>query len=405
MKKYLRTLSDWQKILLATGLGALTGLILGENAGHIAFLGDIWLNMMKMLLVPLVLSMLVRGISQADDPAALGQIGVKIILFYFVTTICAGLLGSGAGFLLKPENSILAGTGETTGEGIASIPSLVDTVKGMFSSNIFKSFSDGNMMQVMVISVLLGVAIVCMPKERSRSVKNWFTGFNNLMISALAFILKLAPIGVFALMASALGTHGPLETLLLLKLLALFYFVCCVHIIFVYCLPVLLFSGLSPLSFLRKAFPVIITCLSTCSSSAVIPVSLDVAKSTFGCREEISAMSIPLGATINKDGNAILCALVAVFTARATGIPITPDFLLNVVLVSTLVTSANSGIPGGGIMNLMIVASTMGLPLEIIALIGGLYRFFDMATTTTNCLGDLSTTVVIDRTQKRVSRS
>lgn len=404
MKKYLKTLSDWQKIFLATGMGALVGLVLGERAGYIAFLGDIWLNMMKMLLVPLVLSMLVRGITQADDPAALGQIGVKIILFYLITTVCAGLWGSGAGFLLKPENSILAAGTGTTGEEVASLPSFIDTIKGMFSSNIFKSFSDGNMMQVVIISVLLGIAIVCMPKERSRSVKNWFAGFNDLMISALAMILKLAPVGVFALMASALGTHGPLETLFLLKLLAVFYFACCVHIAFVYCFPVFLFSKLSPFSFLRRAFPVIITCLSTCSSSAVIPVSLDVAKKSFGCREEVSAMSIPLGATINKDGNAILCALVAVFTARARGVPVTPDFLFNVVLVSTLVTSANSGIPGGGIMNLMIVSSTMGLPLELIALVGGLYRFFDMATTTTNCLGDLSATVIIDRTQKRFAK-
>lgn len=160
-------------------------------------------------------------------------------------------------------------------------------------------------------------------------------------------------------------------------------------------------TGISPITFIRKAFNTFATAASTCSSNAVIPVSMEVATQNFGCDESVASLGIPLGATVNKDGVAILCGVVLIFSGQAMGIPLTITQIINILFVTTLVTSAGSGVPGGGLMNLMIVGTAVGMPLDIVLMVGGFYRFFDMGTTSMNCLGDMSATVIVDRLEKR----
>ena len=202
-------------------------------------------------------------------------------------------------------------------------------------------------------------------------------------------------------MAAALGKYGIGLLLTIAKILGTFYLCCAIHLILVYCLFLYFMTGITPLQFLKKAFPTFATAASTCSSNAVIPVSMDVAIKNFGVAEPVAALGIPLGATINKDGVAILCGVVLIFSSQAMGIPLTLQQIINIVFVTTLVTSAGSGVPGGGLMNLMIVATAVGMPLDIVMIVGGFYRFFDMGTTSMNCLGDVSATVVIDYWEKR----
>lgn len=395
-----KKISDITWMVIAMLLGSAVGLIVGEPASYIGFIGDIWLNLMKMFLVPIVVCMLVKGISSMDSPEALGRIGIKIMAFYIFTTIAAGALGIGMTSILQPGRGFSYEVAASEVE-IKSMPSVADFFTSMFSTNIFKTFADGDMMQVVIISCIIGVAIVLLPEGKREPVRDWFIAMSDLVMSIIKIALKVAPVGVFCLMASSMGEYGIGLLVTIAKILGVFYLCCALHLIVIYCLLLWGFTGITPITFLKKAFPTFATAASTCSSGAVIPVSMDVAIKNFGCDDAVAGLGIPLGATVNKDGVAILCGVVLLFSSQAMGINMTADMLINILFVTTLVTSAGSGVPGGGLMNLMIVASAIGMPLDIIIMVGGFYRFFDMGTTSMNCLGDMSATVIVDRLEKK----
>lgn len=294
MKK--RKISDITMILIAMLLGSLAGIIIGKPATYIGFIGDIWLNLMKMFLVPIVVCMLVKGISSMDSPEALGRIGIKIIVFYIFTTICAGVLGIGVTSILNPGSgfSYEAATEEIV---VNEMPTIAEFFKSMFSSNIFATFSSGDMMQVVIISCIIGVAIVLLPEGKREPVRDWFVAMSDLVMSIINIALKLAPIGVFCLMASSLGKYGVGLLVTIGKILGTFYLCCALHLIVVYCLLLWMLTGISPITFIRKAFNTFATAASTCSSNAVIPVSMEVATQNFGCDESVASLGIPLGAT------------------------------------------------------------------------------------------------------------
>lgn len=398
--KSKKKMSDITKMVIAMLLGSLFGIIVGEPATNIGFIGDIWLNLMKMFLVPIVVCMLVKGISSMDSPEALGRIGLKILAFYVCTTVIAGALGVGVTTILKPgagfQYEVSSGSIE-----VEEMPSIAEFFTSLFSDNMFNSFSAGDMMHVLIISCIIGVAIVLLPEGKREPVRDWFVAMSDLVMSIIKIALYLAPVGVFCLMASSLGEYGVGLLVTMAKILGTFYLCCALHLIVIYCLVLWLFTRINPITFLKKAFPTFATAASTCSSNAVIPVSMDVATKNFGCDASVAGLGIPLGATVNKDGVAILCGSVLIFSAQAMGIPLTMQMIVNILLVTTLVTSAGSGVPGGGLMNLMIVATAVGMPLDIVVMVGGFYRFFDMGTTSMNCLGDMSATVIVDRMEKR----
>lgn len=400
MKIGNKKLSDVTLMVIAMLLGSAVGLFVGKPAAALGFIGDIWLNMMKMFLVPIVVCMLVKGISSMDSPEELGRIGIKIVLFYVFTTVVAGAVGIGITSIIKPGSGFVYETAAEAVE-ISGMPSVAGFFTSMFSKNIFASFSNADMMQVVIISCIIGVAIVMLPEGKREPVRDWFIAMSDLVMSIIKICLKVAPIGVFCLMASSLGSYGIGLLVTIAKILGVFYLCCALHLIIVYCMLLWGFTGINPVEFLKTAFPTLATAASTCSSNAVIPVSMDVATKGFGCDDSVAGLGIPLGATINKDGVAILCGVVLIFSGQAMGIPLTMSMILNILFVTTLVTSAGSGVPGGGLMNLMIVGAAIGMPLDIVIMVGGFYRFFDMGTTSMNCLGDVSATVIIDRLEKR----
>ncbi len=394
-------LSDISKILVAMLLGSLVGIFVGEPATRIGFVGTIWINMMRMFLVPIVLCMLIKGITSMDSPKTLGRVGTRFIAFYLTTTIFASVVGLAFTYLFSPGTGFRYTATDTAGVKVAALPGVGEFFTSMFSSNIFSSFTKADMMQVLIISVIMGVAIVLLPEDKRKPVRDWFVCMADLVMSIINIALKLAPIGVFCLMASALGKYGIVLLISMGKLIGTFYIGCAIHLILVYCIILWMFTGMTPLYFLKRSMQTTVACISTCSSNAVIPVNLNVAKEQFGVDDSVAGLGISLGATINKDGVAILCGVVLLFSAQAMGITLSLDQLLNIIFVTALVTSAGSGVPGGGLMNLMIVAAAVGIPLEIVIMVGGFYRFFDMGTTTMNCLGDMSATIIIDRLEKK----
>lgn len=386
------------QILIAMVLGVIVGVIWGKGASCIQFIGTVWLNIIKMFIVPVVICMVVRGVSSLDSPKDLGRIGLRVIAFYVITNVFALGIGILTTVVLKPGIGFVF-EAMTTEAVDTTLPTVSSFVTGLFSTNIFATFSSGDMLQCLVIALLIGVAIVFMG-EKGKPVADWFSNMADLCMALMDLAMRIAPVGVFCLMASAMGTYGSAFLGSMAKLIGTFYLGCLLHWLLVYALFLWINTGINPITFAKKAFATIATAVSTCSSAAV-PTNLKVAKENFNVSESVANFAIPLGANMNQDGMAILIAAVMLFCAQSVGMTLTLSQIINMVVVATIVTSGSPGVPGGGISRLMIVAATMGLPLEIIAMISAFYRCFDMGTTTMSVMGDLSASIVIDRWEKR----
>ena len=390
------------QILIAMVLGVIVGVIWGKGASCIQFIGTVWLNIIKMFIVPVVICMVVRGVSSLDSQKALGRIGLRVVAFYVITNVFALGIGILTTFVLKPGIGFVfeAMTTETVD---TTLPTVSSFVTGLFSTNIFATFSSGDMLQCLVIALLIGVAIVFMG-EKGKPVAAWFSNMADLCMALMDLAMRIAPVGVFCLMVSAMGTYGSAFLGSMAKLIGTFYLGCLLHWLLVYALFLWINTGINPITFVEKAFATIATAVSTCSSAATVPTNLKVAKENFNVSESVANFAIPLGANMNQDGMAILIAAVMLFCAQSVGMTLTLSQIINMVVVATIVTSGSPGVPGGGISRLMIVAATMGLPLEIIAMISAFYRCFDMGTTTMSVMGDLSASIVIDRWEKKAAQ-
>lgn len=389
------------KIFIAMILGSIAGFIIGKPAMQIQFIGTMWLNMIKMIMVPTVMTMVITGISGMDNPKTLGRISLKIVIFYVLTTIGATLLGMVVAEIFQPGIGFqFTETAEPT--KVAKIMSVGDFLVGLISSNMFNSFAKANMMQILFIAIILGVGIVMIPKRETRVyLHDLFSKLAELCLSVINLSMHLAPVGVFCLMAASMGSYGLGFIGTMAKLLGTFYVGCLIHFIAIYCLLLWLVTGISPVEFIKKGMDTFVTAVSTCSSAATVPVNIRVAIEKFHVDENIANFALPLGSSFNQDGGAILSSVVMLFCAQAIGMHFNFGQLFNILLLTVVVTCGSSGVPGGGIMRLLVVASAMNLPLEIIAMVGGFYRCFDMGTTSMSVMGDLSATVLIDRLEKK----
>lgn len=388
------------QIFIAMMLGGIAGIIVGEKAGEIEFIGTMWLNMIKMFIVPVVVTLVIKGVSSVDNPKTLGRIGTKIIVFYVGTTVVASFIGIIAAKVIRPGVGFVFKMGAAEVE-VAEFPGVQNFFLSLISKNMFASFADGNMMQVLIISIIIGIALVLMNNETSRKLTGMFISLSELFMQIIAIIMKLAPLGVFCLMASAMGKFG-LEFLTnITKLLGAFYLGWAIHVFGVYLLLVWIFTGINPISFFKKTSESWLTAMSTCSASATVPITLNVVKQKLDVDEKICNFSIPLGSTINADGGAILSGVVMLFCAQAIGLDFTVGQIFNCIILTTAVCTGSTGLPGGGIMRLMVVASAMNLPLDMIAIVSAFYRLFDMGTSSLNVIGDMAATAVVDRLEKR----
>lgn len=389
------------KILIAMVIGAVVGFFVGKPATQIQFIGTIWLNIIKMIMVPTVVTMVVTGISGMDNPKTLGRVSLKVVVFYVVTTILATLIGMVVAEVFQPGVGFKF-TETATPQQVAKMASLSNFLVSLFSANIFDSFVKANMMQLLVISIILGLAIVMIPKPESREyLHNWFAKMAEMCLSVINIAMILAPIGVFCLMAAAMGSYGLGFIGTMAKLLGTFYAGCAIHFFVVYCLFLWMNTGITPMQFISGGMETFVTAISTCSSAATVPVNLHVAKDNFGVEDSIANFALPLGSSFNQDGGAVLSSVVMLFCAQAIGMQFSFAQLFNILLLTIVVTCGSSGVPGGGIMRLMVVAAAMNLPLEIVAMVGAFYRCFDMGTTSMSVMGDLSATIVVDRWEKK----
>lgn len=398
---FLRRMPLWQKILIGLGLGVLTGMLFKADALVLAPIGTLFLNAIKMLIVPLVFVSLVAGITAMSDSAKLGRISVKTIAIYLVTTAFAVSIGLLFGALFAPGegmNMVASGVQETK-----QAPSLVQILVGLVPTNPVTAFAEGNILQIIVFAIALGVSMNLIGEKAAPAVK-LFDSLAEVFYKLTDLVMRCAPIGVFALITGVVASHGIEVLLPLASVIGVIYLASIVHMLLVYGGLLAMLARLSPLRFFKGVAPALAVAFSTSSSAGTLPVSIECARKNLGVSQGVAGFVLPVGATINMDGTAIYQGVLALFIAQAFGVDLNGGQYLMIILTATLASIGTAGVPGAGLIMLGLVLTSVGLPLEGVALIAGIDRILDMARTTVNVAGDLMTTTLVGSSEKELDR-
>ncbi len=396
LKKWKR-MSLLTKLLIGMLAGVLIGAIFGESAQSIKPFGTIFLNLLQMIALPLIICSLVTGIAGVSDTKTFGRCGVKILSYYFLTTLFAGAIGLIVAAIIRP------GVGFTLSQSydgaIGEIPSMLDAIAAMFPSNIFASLTNGSYDHALVFSILMGIGILFLPKEQGEKVYKFFELGLAALGSMLDIVLLYAPIGVGVLVADCVGRYGLQFFTFAAKFLAVNY-VSVAAMVVVYTTLVWIFARKTPLLFLKKSMPAILTAIGTQSSAAVLPINLQCAEA-LGAKKSVYGFTIPLGNQINKDGTAILLTASFLFAAQAVGTPIEFGTLVQVVFLSLLLTAGSNSVAGGAVVTITIVINTFGLPMETVTIVAGALALIDGVLTMCNTFGDLAGTIIVSASEER----
>lgn len=366
--------------------------------GVFALIGDLFANAIRMMVVPLVFLSITLGAANMVDLRKFGIIGLKTVVFYFGTTILALILAITIGSVIKPgENFDVSGM--TTTEYVPPEPvSFVETIANIIPSNVFNAFTDGNMLQIIFVGIFFGI-VMAMMEEQTRSVKKAFIELEMIVIKIITVIMKTAPIGVFALITVTFATLGGEAVL---SLASYFFCVlggCILHVVIVYSTLLMVLGRVNPIKFYKKMLPVWAVAFSTSSSSATLPVTMEVVENKIGVDHKISSFTLPLGSTINMDATAIMQAIAILFIAQAYGVDFTGAQLIMIIVVCTLASIGTAGVPSAGIVVLSMILPMFGLPVEMLAIILSVDRLLDMARTVVNVTGDAACTLCIGRSE------
>ena len=405
------------KIFIALLLGAILGIVLYALPasfvrddividGILYVVGQGFIKLMKMLVVPLVFCSLVCGSMAIGDTKKLGSVGVRTIIFYLLTTALAITVALLVGNLINPGTGLDMSTIQANVTSVDSVEStsLVETILNIIPDNPIGSLASGNMLQIIVFALLVGV-ILAKLGEKTEVVGNFFSQFNDIMMEMTMMVMAVAPIGVFCLIARTFAGIGfsaflPLGKYMIGVLLAL-----AVQCFFVYLGLLKLFTGLNPIKFIKNFFPVMAFAFSTATSNATIPLSIDTLAKKMGVSKRISSFTIPLGATINMDGTAIMQGVAVVFAAQAFGINLDLTDYITVIGTATLASIGTAGIPSVGLVTLTMVFNSVGLPVEAIGMIMGIDRILDMTRTAVNITGDAVCTTIVAHQNKAINRN
>jgi len=375
----------WVKILIALALGIVTGMIFGESAQILKPIGDIFLSLINMIIVLLVLSSMAVGITSIHDPQKLGRVGLKTLLLYLLTTAIAIFIGIGFAEVFQPGVGLnFVRSAEVH---VQAPPGMMQTLLSVIPSNPIRSLAEGNVLQIIVFAMFLGVSIN-FSGPKGRPFLELLESVADVMYRLTSIVMEFSPIGVFAIMAAVSGSFGTRVLLKLAGFLFTFYGACLIHVLLVF-VPMLWFlARLQPWPFFRGMGDAIMVAFSTCSSSATLPVSMHCAQENLGVSKNISSFVLPLGSTINMNGAAIFQGMAVMFVAQAYGIELDWKNILTIVVTATLSAIGAAGIPGSGFIMLSVVFSSVGLPIEGLALLAGIDRVREMGSTVLNILGD-----------------
>jgi Na+/H+-dicarboxylate symporter len=388
----------WQ-ILAAFVLAIIVGLIFGERATFVQPLGDLFLRLIKFIIVPLILATIIVGVTSAGDLKKLGRLGGKTILFYLATSFLAVTIGLTVASVLSP------GTGVDVQLNEENIPSgetqsVVDTLLNIVPTNPIESLATANVLQIIFFAIFLGLGIT-MVGEKAAPVQRFFDGLAEIMYKITAVVMMLVPLGIFGLLAPIVGQYGLDVLMPLMKLILAVLIACLIQVLIVYTIALKSLGKMSPMQFFKGIFPAATVAFTTCSSSGTLPVTMKNTQENLGVSKETSSFVLPLGATINMDGTAIYQGIAVMFTAQYFGQSLSFSQLIIVALVATLASIGAAGVPGAGMVMLTMTLAAVNLPLEAIALIAGIDRILDMMRTSVNIMGDATASVVIERSERK----
>lgn len=384
----------WQRVIAALVLGIATGLIWGEGATSIKWIGDLFIRAIKMLVVPLIFFSLVAGVASIGDIRKLGSVGGRAMLLFLVTGQLAAILGLTMGTLVQPGRGVdanLAGSVEIPSPASASA---TDTILKMVPENVVQAMATTDVLALIVFSLLLGIGIL-MAKEDGAPVTRIFDSGAIVMQKVTLVVMELTPFGVFALMAWVAGTFGFEGLVPLAKLVALNYIGCAIIILGFYPVMIRLIAQLPVVDFFRGMVDAIAVSYSTASSNATLPVTLRCTQRNLGVSASVSSFVVSLGATINMNGTAMYLCLATLFGAQIFGVDLSWGDYAMIAFTSTLGAVGAAGIPGAGLIMMALVFGSVGVPLETIALVAGVDRIMDMIRTTTNITGDAAVAVTV----------
>lgn len=391
----------WKQIAIALVLGLSLGVVLNQTgradlAADIKPLGDLFIRGIKMLIVPLVFISLVTGVASLNNLSKLGRLSLKTLLLYLGMTAVAITIGLGLGTVFQPGVGI--DLGSVSAVEAPEAPTAVETVLGLVPTNAVEAFAEGNVLQIIVFAILFGLCITLVG-EKARPVREFFESAAEIIYRMTSIIIAFAPYGVFALMTWVAGTYG-LEMLWpLAKVIGLVYLGCIVHAVVVYGGMLRFLARLNPLRYFQGSIEPIMMAFTSTSSSGTLPVTMMAAEQNLGVKRGVSSFVLPLGATINMDGTALYQGVAALFIAQAYGVDLGTGAYVTIILTATLGSIGTAGVPGAGLIMLSLVLTSVGLPLEGVAIIAGIDRILDMARTGLNVAGDCAVSCLVAKSE------
>ncbi|WP_297591378.1 dicarboxylate/amino acid:cation symporter [Roseibium sp.] len=396
-----RNMLLWKQIVIALVLGIAVGVVLNITgneavAGTIKHIGTLFLSLIKMLIVPLIFVSLVCGMASVSDMARMGRIGLKSVVFYLCTTAFAISIGLLLGTLFQPGVGIDLGTAAAM--EAKTPPPFVEQLIAIVPKNPIAAAADGKVLQIIFFAIMFGLSINLVG-DAGKPIRDFFEALNSVILKLTEIVISFAPYGVFALMAWVAGTYGMDLLLPLGTIIAALYIGCILHAVFVYGGLVTFVSRLNPLRFFQGIVEPQIVAFTSTSSSGTLPVTITAVQKNLGVDRSVASFTLPLGATINMDGTAMYQGIAALFVAQAFGVELGMSEYITIILTSTLASIGTAGVPGAGLVMLSLVLTSVGLPLEGVAIIAGIDRILDMARTSLNVTGDAACTVVIAKSE------
>lgn len=394
--KYWFKLPLYTQIAIGAIIGVILGFILGENAKYIAPIGDAFLQFLKMLIIPLVITTILSGILKMNDIKSFGKVGGGFLFYLLITSLLATAIGFIVALIIQP------GKGNTSfldhGEAVETEEfSFLDHFLNMIPANIFESLTNMDMLPIIIFTIIVGLIILSIGKEKSGTVIKFIEESANIMIKMTEFVIQLAPYGILALMTNLVGTFGSNMLSAVASFILADYLAMALVFLLVYPLILKFIAKVNPFQFYKNIYPSILFAFTTSTSSATIPVSLRVMKRNVGVSEKTSGSTVPFGATANMDGMAVALGVISVFATNLYNIELTIGLFLQIIFLGLILSLGAAGVRGAGIIFSMILLETLGLPLELVPVLAAVWPIIDMGHTTVNVTGDLTGTTVVAR--------
>ena len=393
------------QIFASLVLSVIVGLFLGDSAvvpvkTWIAPVGTMFINLIKMMIVPVVLCSLIVGMTSMGDMKKLGRIGIKTVAFYMVTTAIAIVIGFSVAGVIEPGVG-MALPAEAAPK-VKEAPSIMQVFVNMIPKNPIDSMAKADILPVIVFALFIGAGIISVGGKKGALLINVFDSGAEVCYKIIAMIMRLAPIGVFCLLLPVVVQNGPKVLLPLLSAIMAMAVGSIIHAVIVYSGIAAAVGHMSPVKFFRGMAEAMAIAFTTCSSAGTLPVNMKNTQEKLGVKRDIASFILPLGATINMDGTALYMGVCSLFIANVYNIPLTVDQMMLIILTGTLASIGTAGVPGAGLIMLAMVLQSVGLPMEGLALVAGIDRVLDMFRTTLNITGDAAVAVAIDATEKTV---